>query len=178
MESGRKLPIIFEELKFVLDTHIQDLHHYLDIETGHVLMVGETTRAQLETILRTLGDVLSLEMVFEAIQRADCRDWERPLLREAAQVEFGGETRYLEIPQTESWCVYQDMVSFIETISNDNLRLQLEVASQGQGAFRRFKNALAGYPGERARWYKFHDECICRRAENWLSAVHIKPEWV
>jgi hypothetical protein len=177
MESGRKLTIIFEEIKFVLDTHIQDLHHYLDSETGRVLMVGEVTRAQLETILRQLGDVVSLEMVFDAIQRADCRDWERPLLREAAQVEFGYQSRYLEIPQAESWQSYEDMVSFMETISNERLRVQLEVASQGKGAFRRFGDVLAGYPGERARWFKFHDECIRRRAENWLSAVHIKPEW-
>ena len=65
--------------------------------------------------------------------------------------------RYEQIPKAESYEGYQDMVDFIATIDNERLAELLEVAINGKGAFRRFKDVLLDYPEERERWFKFKD---------------------
>jgi len=39
----------------------------------------------------------------------------------------------------------------------------LEVALNGRGVFRRFKDVLSGSPAEHERWFAFHDERLRRR---------------
>lgn len=177
MGPGRKLKINFEDFKFALNTRPGELHHYLDSQSGEVLWISDETRDQLESILEKLDEDATLEMTLDAIQQENVDDEVKIFLQEAAHIEFGCETRYLEIPQTESWVAYQDMESFIETVTPERLRLQLEAAIQGRGAFRRFKDVLAAHLSERERWFKFEDECIRHRAENWLFAENIEPNW-
>ena len=52
------------------------------------------------------------------------------------------------------------MVQFTRTIDDPRLRELLEVALDGRGAFRRFKDMLARWPKERERWFAFHDKCL------------------
>ena len=66
--------------------------------------------------------------------------------------------RYEPIPKAESYEGYDDMVDFIATVEDEHLIELLEVAINGKGAFRRFKDVLARYPEERERWYRFKDE--------------------
>ena len=66
--------------------------------------------------------------------------------------------RYERIPKAESHEGYRDMENFIATVDNERLAELLEVAINGKGAFRRFKDVLLNYPEERERWFKFKDE--------------------
>jgi len=81
--------------------------------------------------------------------------------------------RYELIPKAESYEGYQDMVDFIATIDNERLAELLEVAINGKGAFRRFKDVLLDYPEERERWFKFKDERMEERALEWLDDIGI-----
>jgi len=81
--------------------------------------------------------------------------------------------RYERIPKAESHEGYQDMVDFIATVDNERLAELLEVAINGKGAFRRFKDVLLNYPEERERWFKFKDERMEERALEWLDDIEV-----
>lgn len=81
--------------------------------------------------------------------------------------------RYERIPKAESHEGYQDMVDFIATVDNEHLVELLEVAINGKGAFRRFKDVLLNYPEERERWFQFKDERMEERALEWLDDIDV-----
>ena len=81
--------------------------------------------------------------------------------------------RYERIPKAESHEGYQDMEDFIATVEDEHLAELLEVAINGKGAFRRFKDVLLNYPEERERWFKFKDERMEQRALEWLDDIEV-----
>ena len=81
--------------------------------------------------------------------------------------------RYERIPKAESHEGYEDMQAFIATVKNERLAELLEVAINGKGAFRRFKDVLLNYPGERERWFQFRDDRIQERALEWLDSIDV-----
>jgi len=81
--------------------------------------------------------------------------------------------RYERIPKAESHEGYEDMVDFIATVEDEHLAELLEVAINGKGAFRRFKDVLLNYPEERERWFKFKDERMEERALEWLDDIEV-----
>ena len=58
------------------------------------------------------------------------------------QIEENSD-RYELTPKAESHEGYEDMVDFIATVTDEHLAELLEVAVDGKGAFRRFKDVLA-----------------------------------
>ncbi len=97
-------------------------------------------------------------------------DEETGKLKDRIEVEFD---RYERIPEVESNEGYDDMVDFIATIEDEHLVELLEVATNGKGAFRRFKDVLLNYPEERERWFKFKDDRIEERALEWLDDIDV-----
>jgi Uncharacterised protein family (UPF0158) len=64
---------------------------------------------------------------------------------------------------------YRDMERFIGTVRDPGRADRLEVAISGRGAFRRFKDVLARWPGELDRWFEFSAERQRGRARAWLA---------
>jgi len=81
--------------------------------------------------------------------------------------------RYEPIPKAESREGYEDMRDFIASVDDEHLAELLEVAINGKGAFRRFKDVLFGYPEERERWFCFKDERMEQRALEWLGDIGV-----
>ena len=81
--------------------------------------------------------------------------------------------RYEPIPKAESYEGYRDMQAFIATVEDDHLAELLEVAINGKGAFRRFKDVLLNYPEERERWFQFKDDRMKERALEWLDDIDV-----
>ena len=61
--------------------------------------------------------------------------------------------RYEPIPNTEFYKGYQDIKDFIATVEDEHLAELFEVAIDGKGAFRRFKDVLARYPDQQEKWF-------------------------
>ncbi len=97
-------------------------------------------------------------------------DEETEKLKDRIEEEF---ERYERIPKAESNEGYQDMVDFIAAVEDDHLVELLEVAINGKGAFRRFKDVLLNYPEERERWFNFKDDRIEERALEWLNDIEV-----
>ena len=88
------------------------------------------------------------------------------------QVEEDSD-RYERIPEAESHEGYEDMVEFIATVKDERLVELLEVAINGKGAFRRFKDVLLNYPEERERWFQFKDDRVQEKALEWLGDIDV-----
>ena len=88
------------------------------------------------------------------------------------QVEEDSD-RYERIPEAESHEGYEDMVEFIATVKDERLVELLEVAINGKGAFRRFKDVLLNYPEERESWFQFKDDRMEEKALEWLDDIDV-----
>jgi hypothetical protein len=81
--------------------------------------------------------------------------------------------RYERIPKAESHEGYEGMQDFIATVKDERLTALLEVAIDGKGAFRRFKDVLLDYPEERERWFQFKGAKVQERALEWLIDIDV-----
>jgi len=97
-------------------------------------------------------------------------DEETRKLKDQIEEDFD---RYERIPKAESHEGYEDMVDFIATVKDEHLAELLEVAINGKGAFRRFKDVLLNYPEERERWVQFKDDRTQERTLEWLDDIDV-----
>ncbi len=66
---------------------------------------------------------------------------------------------------------YHDMELFIASVEDPGRAERLAIAIKGRGAFRRFKDELARWPGELERWHALAEERQRGRARSWLAAA-------
>jgi hypothetical protein len=66
---------------------------------------------------------------------------------------------------------YRDMELFIASVEDPGRAERLAIAIRGRGAFRRFKDELARWPGELERWHAVSEERQRGRARSWLAAA-------
>ncbi len=66
---------------------------------------------------------------------------------------------------------YRDMELFIASVEDPGRAECLAIAIRGRGAFRRFKDELARWPGELERWHAVSEERQRGRARSWLAAA-------
>lgn len=172
----RKIKINRIDLELAFELSSYETSAYLDAETGAVLFAEEQAASQLDDILT---DEESMEAAQGAIQaRTDLSDEERAQIMDVARIEWDTEGRYLLIPKQDSSEGYREMEDFIETVEDHHLRELLEVAIQGRGAFRRFKDVLYRYPDAEANWFRFRDAREQRRLLEWLASKDIEPDFV
>ncbi len=89
--------------------------------------------------------------------------------------EDDDEDLWLEVETQGSRSGYRDMERFVDTIDDPDRRDRLEIALQGRGAFRRFKDVLARWPAELTRRHAFSDERERGRARAWLADAGYRP---
>ncbi|MDQ7991553.1 MAG: UPF0158 family protein [Propionicimonas sp.] len=92
-----------------------------------------------------------------------------------ADPEDDDDGRWLEVFCEGSRQGYRDMEFFIGSLKDARLADRLERVIQGRGAFRRFKNDVAGSPDLLGRWYGFSDDRQRGRARAWLAGEGFAP---
>lgn len=128
----------------------------------------ENNSPELHSFLNTVtGDVIR---IFDGTENAEIR------LRQAE-----GSSDYLYIEPISSREQYRWMEEFIELVEDPTLKDKLNIAIDGKGAFRRFKDVLVGYPAERERWFGKRAEKLRAHISNWLTEKKIEatnaPPW-
>jgi Uncharacterised protein family (UPF0158) len=171
----RKLKInrIDFELAFELSSY--ETTAYLDTETGAVIFVEDYVADQLEELL-TDEHGEDIEAVLQAQTDLSGTDCQQQLL-DAARIEEDVDNRYRMIPKQDSRDGYRDMQEYIWSLEDEHLRELLELAIQGSGAFRRFKDVLYRYPKAQENWFGFRNEHEKRRVTDWLASEGIEPEF-
>jgi hypothetical protein len=173
----RKLSIDLGELAMAFEDATGERGCYLDLEIGQVVWISQETRSELESIYEETRDPDSEEMadLVQVLQDYDLADWQKEELLEADQVERFYGSRYIGVPEADSHEGYRDMERFILTVQDETLQARLWQAIEGRGAFRRFKDVLAGHHREEKRWYAFQDEQVKGRILDWLASEGIEP---
>jgi hypothetical protein len=82
---------------------------------------------------------------------------------------------FLRIEPASSREQYRWMERFVVTVTDTALRERLLIAIDGKGAFRRFKDVLLNYPGERERWFAYRGDLLHCRMKAWLDQVQLEP---
>ena len=85
------------------------------------------------------------------------------------------EGRWLYVENQGSHDGYRDMERFIATVKDPEIADRLEIAITGKGAFRRFKDVLARWPDEMARYFLLCEERQRGRARAWLAGKGYRP---
>jgi hypothetical protein len=145
-EPPRRVPVNWDDLEMALTTNGVEWTYYLDLRTGDVCMVSMD---------RFGGD----------------GDWPPE-----EEIDAGLEAGYLlPVEPLGSAVEYGWMAEFAGTVHDARLRDRLDVALDGRGAFRRFKNVLLDFPAERERWFAFRDERLHAAALAWLTEEGLEP---
>ncbi len=97
-------------------------------------------------------------------------------------VRIASDGGYLRIDPVSSREQYRWMERFIPMVEDTEARPKLIQSIDGKGAFRRFKDVLMSFSGERERWFVFRSERLRTFMEAWLAAhgIHAiaRPQWV
>ncbi len=91
------------------------------------------------------------------------------------EIQPENSEEYMLIDPISSREQYHWMEEFIETVEEPSLRDKLNIAIDGKGAFRRFKDVLMGYPTERERWFTKRSTKLHAHMSEWIKVKHIKP---
>ena len=157
-----KLKVDLEMIASAMDDIARvDMNYYLDKETGEVIFLLEEVSRYVEEEDENL--------------RKELLDWQKKDIKVAQDILFKNPDRYIYIPEGSPCNGYDLMVEFAEKIEDDLLRNKLNIALDGKGAFRRFKNVIADYPDYREKWFRFKDERINKKVIEWLNSMGIEP---
>jgi hypothetical protein len=144
--TPRKVSVNWDELEIALTTTLGEWTCYLDVRNGEVQMLPGGRLGE--------DDDWPSEEEIDAGLAAGHLIHVEPL---GSSVEYG-------------W-----MAEFVGTVGNAHLRDLLEVALNGRGAFRRFKDVLHDHPAEREAWFAFRDGHVRAAAREWLAEQGLDP---
>ena len=85
------------------------------------------------------------------------------------------KSRFVLIPALTSNERFQLMEDFIESLPNESLQDELNMALIEKGAFRRFEEVLRKYPTRQEQWRRFKADKMTLQAKNWLKVNGIAP---
>jgi hypothetical protein len=85
------------------------------------------------------------------------------------------ENRYVLIPQAQRLVPFHELREFISTIEREAERRALESTLRAPEGYRRFEDAIAGFPLAESAWRRFFHERLYSRIKNWLTDVSVEP---
>ena len=156
----KKLKVDVADIAMIMDNQDRfESQYYLDTETGEAVVVPDELMSALE----------------EGESCEGLPAWERELLLQAKEISEGSE-RYVEMPVRPSHEGYRIMVDFAEGIKDKKIKRELDIALDGRGAFRRFKNVLRGYPELEKEWFQYKGQRDKEEVTDWLESIGIELE--
>ncbi len=141
--------------------------------------------------MTTLANITYLEQISDILDSDESEGFYGSIDRETGEVIVGHqdydvsldleidpeteefEERYLTIDYNGSSSAYDDMVNFINTVSDVKLKNRLQNAINDKKPFVNFKSIIKASK-EVQRWYDFKSECCYERAKKWLADNNIE----
>jgi hypothetical protein len=162
----RKLSVHLDDLVDAMEQpEAYETRWYLDTRTGKLLCVSDEITAALENgedVEELCGDIA---------------DRQKPELEVARQILDDVEDRFLDVPSFDTRDCYDLMAHFVAGLDDEGLRQKLQIAIAGKGAFRRFRDVLAGAGAVRDQWFAFEREHKRQWAKDWLESLDIETTW-
>ena len=131
---------------------------------------------------KTTGEVLNVnDDDFRIVEDDDFENdlknypkWQREHLKEVYVLMYEDVDNYIALPNSFDIKDSDIMEEFIENISNENKRRQLESCMWQKGMYRKFKDKLLQI-GLEEQYYTFYDEKLKEIAIEWCKDNHL--EW-
>ena len=134
----------------------------VDLEELSGLLEGDLTSNEGGFLDLRTGEVIPAVMTDEAMVGAD------------AAIDVDAEPdRWLWVSCEGSKAGWEDMATYVAAVADSRLRQQLERAIEGKGAYRRFRDLIAG-EGLTQAWRDFSDERQIGRARAYLAEQGIR----
>ena len=102
-------------------------------------------------------------------------EWQREHLKEVYILVYEDIDNYIALPNSFDIKDSDIMEDFIETISNENKRIQLENCMWQKGMYRKFKDKLWQI-GLEEQYYTFYDEKLKEIAIEWCKDNNLEYE--
>ena len=102
-------------------------------------------------------------------------EWQREHLKEVYDLLYNDIDNYIALPNNFEIKDSDIMEEFIDTISNNNKKLQLENCMWQKGMYRKFKDKLIEI-GLENEYYKFYDEKLKEIAIEWCKENNLEYE--
>lgn len=102
-------------------------------------------------------------------------EWQREHLKEVYDLLYNDIDNYIALPNNFEIKDSDIMEEFINTISNNNKKLQLENCMWQKGMYRKFKDKLIEI-GLENEYYKFYDEKLKEIAIEWYKENNLEYE--
>jgi hypothetical protein len=144
----KKVLLDFADLGMALDDHDRVFASFLDTETGEVVWYSEYDPEDEE-------------------EEAELRE----------RIEADKEGRYLGLEPIPSHDGFRFMEDFVDTLPDGPARDALFDALDRPRPFRRFKDALHGFPEVRERWYAYEAERQKEWFRDYLLSYAVELEW-
>ncbi len=169
------MTVDYDEIQKAMEDTVRDaFDYYLDVETGDVVILSEDIIARAKAVLsEEFDEDMSDYCEVEFDRDYDIPDWMEDEVELAVDIFLERNDRYVRIPERMPENVFSAMKEFAEGLENPGLKEELVAILDGEGAFRRFKDALEPYPRERKQWYRFSAKKARREILEWLRSVGI-----
>ena len=141
-----KIKKIVDELEMILDEHSS----YFNISDGEVYTVSDEEMNAAE----------------EGDQLEDFPDWQQENIKIPQSII--SEDNYIELPSKFDVHEYAIMEQFCYSIQDSNISDGLQIAIQGKGVFRRFKDACHRFDVIE-QWYSYKSEALKDIAISWCN---------
>jgi len=83
---------------------------------------------------------------------------------------------FLDITPIPSSKSYQIMVSFVEQLKIEKIKIRMLNVLNRKKPFDNFKNTLLNFPEIREQWFRYHDEKMKEIAREWLNDHQINAD--
>ncbi len=141
----------------------------IKVDFDDLMMALETAEGMMEWYLdKKTGDIFMLADEFE-------RD---DMDTEYVEKMEEDPDRFIYIEPLPSYEAYQVMESFIDSLSEGEAKNMLNKAISMRKPFRNFKDNLCDYPEIREKWFKFHEDIMFKKANDWLEDENIDAELI
>jgi hypothetical protein len=175
----KKLRIDIDEVqKAMEDTDRDAFDYFLDRETGEVIILSEDiiTRAR-EILDRSYGDddIGDFDEV-ETDDVPEIPEWMEDEVELALDIFVHNQWQYVRIPERSPNNAYAAMKAYVEILEQGELKWSLLRTLDGEGSFRKFKDALGVYPKEKKQWFGFNAKTVKKEIREWLQTIGINQE--
>jgi len=136
---------------------------------------GEKVRVRREELAKAIEDNVQQKRSFLDLETGDVVSVfldmvERGQDQTAKRIAAGVNTRYILLPSMPAREGYAEMERFIESVADKKLAAELTRAIEGEGAFRKFRDALRMHRTELDRWYEEKDARVDQAIASWLAS--------
>jgi hypothetical protein len=150
-------PVKLDDLVGEIELHIDDTFTFINTETGEVitLMREEIGAAEDEKPLENFPD------------------WQRENIEKAISIIEDEDGVYVDFTIRDDYNEYEIIQDFIGTLEDEGIREEMYEATEGRGAFRRFKDGIIEH-GVDKRWYKYKESKIKELVIEWCKEHDIE----